>query len=150
MSVFRTTVLLAEALLLGSVLAAVESCAEAKAVVPDSGRIDQVHVGFALDLEGRVGPGCDARTFSLHDPIHLSLQVLDAPAGSVVHVSVRNVVTHEVAWSEARPVAQGGSSQTFEIGTRLAVGRYRAESTLGGAPTTSTGFLVHDRRPGVR
>jgi hypothetical protein len=68
----------------------------------------------------------------------------------VLHVSVRDVVTHRIAWSEARPLAPGRSAPTFVIGRELAVGRYRAESTLGGVAVTSRDFVVHDRRNGVR
>jgi hypothetical protein len=144
------TVLLAELLLVGSCLVSLQSCAEASAVSTDTGRIDEVRLGFALGPEGRVSPGCAASTFSLNDPIHLSMQVTDAPVGSVVRVSVLDVVTKRIAWSEARSVTPGRSVLTFEIGRALAVGRYRAESTVGGAATKPWVFVVHDRRPGVR
>ena len=78
------------------------------------------------------------------------MQVTDAVDGSVVRVSVRDVLTKRIAWSEARPVTPGRSHVTFEIGRALAVGRYRAESTFGGAATTPWEFAVHARRPGVR
>jgi hypothetical protein len=142
--------LLAELLLVGSVLGGLQSCAEAKAVSTEPGRLDQVRLGFGLNSEGRVSPGCASSTFSLHDPIHLSMQVSDAAAGSVVRATVRDIVTHRVAWSEAKAVDLGRSFLTFEIGTKLAVGRYRAESSLGGAPTNPRDFVVHERREGVR
>jgi hypothetical protein len=148
--VSRISLLLAEILLVGSGLASLTSCAEARAVSTETGRIDQVRLGFGLNREGRVSTGCAASTFSLSDPIHLSMQVTDAAAGSVVHVSVRDVLTKRIAWSEARPVTPGSSFLTFEIGRALAVGRYQAESTLGGAATTPWTFVVHDRRVGVR
>jgi hypothetical protein len=144
------TRLLAEALLAGSILAGLQSCADAKAVSTEVGRVDQVRVGFGLNAEGRVSPGCAASTFSLHDPIHMSLQVTDAAAGSVVHVSVRDVVTQRIAWSEARAVTLGRSLLTFEIGKDLAVGRYRLESSVGGSVSSLREFVVHDRREGVR
>jgi hypothetical protein len=143
-------VLLAELLVVGTSLASLESCAEARAVSRETGRVDQVRLGFALGPEGWVSPGCAASTFSLHDPIHLSMQFTDATEGSVVRVSVRDVVTKRIAWSEARPVTPGRSFLTFEIGKALAVGRYRAESTFGGAATKPWVFEVHDRRAGVR
>jgi hypothetical protein len=142
--------LLAGLLLVGSLVGGLQSCAEAKAVSTEPGRLDQVRLGFGLNSEGRVSPGCAASTFSLHDPIHLSMQVSDAAAGAVVRASVRDVVTHRVAWSEAKAVALGRSFLTFEIGTKLAVGRYRAESSLGGTPTNLGEFVVHERREGVR
>jgi hypothetical protein len=141
--------LLAELLLVGSAVASLESCAEARAVSTETGRIDQLRLGFALGPEGRVSPGCAATTFSLHDPIHLSMQVTDAVAESVVRVSVRDVRTKRIVWSEARPVTPGSSFQTFEIGTTLAVGRYRAEPVLGGVATKPWEFVVHNRREGV-
>ena len=149
--VSRPALALAGALVVGFSLTTLSSCAEARAVSVTPGLVDQVHLGFGLDRDGRVSPGCVASTYSLHDPIHLSMQVSDAAAGSVVEVSVRNVVTKALAWSEARPVASGHSSLTFAIGRDLAVGRYRVETTLGGVATTNPReFAVHERRKGVR
>jgi len=142
--------LLTELLVVVSCLASLESCAEARAVVVSANHIDQVRLGFGLNPEGQVSPGCTASTFSLRDPIHLSMQVTDAVAGSVVRVSVRDVLTKRIAWSEARPVNPGRSFQSFAIGRKLAVGRYRAESTLDGQATKPWPFLVHNKRRGVR
>lgn len=142
--------LIAEALLFGLGLGSLPACTSARAIAANAGRLDQVRLGFALDLEGRVSPGCAASTFSLRDPIHLSMQVSAATPGSVVSVSVRDVITHRVAWSEQRPVPLGGSYQTFAIGRGIALGRYRAESTLGGQAAKPWPFVVHDKRSGVR
>jgi hypothetical protein len=141
---------LAEVILVGLSLAALQACAEAKAVSVEAGRLDQVRVGFGLDLAGRVSPGCAASTFALRDPIHLSMQVTGAKPGSVVRVSVSDVVTNRVAWREDRTVPPGGSYQTFAIGRGIALGSYRAESTLGGQATRPWPFLVHNKRRGVR
>jgi len=150
LKVSRITLVLAEALLVGLGLCTVTSCAEARAVSVTPGLVDQVHLGFGLDREGRVIPGCVASTYSLNDPIHLSMQVSGAEAGSVVQVSIRNVVTQNLAWSEARPVTPGRSSLTFSIGRKLAVGRYRMETTFGGVAAGAREFVVHERRKGVR
>jgi len=146
----RFTLALAGVVVVGLSLTALESCAEAQAdsVVP--GVVDQFHLGFGLDPEGRVSPGCVASTYSLNDPIHLSMQVSDAVAGSAIQVSIRNVVTQDLAWSEARPVTPGRCSLTFAIGRKLPVGRYRLETTLGGVATNPREFVVHERRKGVR
>ena len=141
---------IAQALLVGSTLAVLPSCAEARAVVVAPTLIDQVRLGFGLNQEGQVSQGCIASSFSLRDPIHLSMQVTNAAAGTVLHVSVRDIVTHRVAWSEERAVTPGRSSLTFEIGRQLAKGRYRAESTVGGEPADPRDFVVRDRREGVR
>jgi len=137
---------IAGALFLAAGLAGLQSCAVAKAVSVDVGRIDQVWLGFALDLEGRVTPGCSASTFALGDPIHLSMQVNDAREGSVLRVAVRDMATQRIAWSEDRPVPAGRSSATFAIGRKLGQGRYQAESTMGGEATSPREFLVHGRR----
>jgi len=141
---------LAELLLVGSVLGGLQSCAATKAVAVAPNLIDQVWLGFALDLEGRVNSGCTASTFSLSDPIHLSVGVNEAAAGTVLLVSVRDVDTHRIAWSEARPVTPGRSFQTFDIGRKLAVGNYRAETTRAGAAMQRRNFVVRERRPGLR
>jgi hypothetical protein len=145
-----TVRLLAECLILGSVLGGLQSCAEAKAVSNPSGRIEQVNLGFALDVHGRVSHGCAASSFSLHDPIRMSMEVTEAAAGSVLNVSVRDIATDRIAWRESRPLPHGRSSLTFAIGRDLPVGRYRAESSLGGEATNPRDFVVHDRRAAAR
>ncbi len=145
------SLLIAEAVLVASGLIGLQACTSAKAVaVEEMGRLDQVRLGFGLNLEGRVSPGCAASTFALRDPIHLSMHVEDAKTGSVVKVSVRDVTTDRITWSEERPVPPGVSYQTFKIGSGIALGRYRAESTLGGTATNSRQFVVHGKREGVR
>jgi len=130
----------------GLSLGTLVSCTSAEAVAEGTGRLEQVRLGFALDGTGRVSSGCASSSFSLADPIHLSLQVTGAKVGSEVSVSVRDVVTHRVAWHEKRSVPLGASYQTFEIGRQIAQGSYRAESTLGGAPAKNPrSFVVHAR-----
>jgi plasmid stability protein len=119
------------------------SCTSAEAEAEGTGRLEQVRLGFALDGSGRVSTGLAATSFSLTDPIHLSLEVTGATAGSSVIVSVRDVVTQRVAWREERPVPAGGSFQTFEIGRGIELGSYRLESTLGGGATQHRPFVVH-------
>ncbi len=130
-------------LLAGSSLGLLQSCVEARAVSTKPSRIEQLRLGFGLDLEGNVTPGCTASSFGVHDPIHLSLKIGEAPAGSVVRVSVRDTVTRHVAWSQEKPVPAGHSYLTFEIGRNLAEGRYRAESTVGDETASTRDFLVH-------
>lgn len=141
----RCPPLFAAVLLVGASLGFLQSCAEAEAVSLNSGRIDQVRLGFALDPDGRVGTGCTASSFALHDPIHLSMMISDAVAGAVLRVSVRDVVTQRVAWSEERSLAGGQSYQTFAIGPGLATGRFRADSTLNDTKTIPRNFQVHER-----
>jgi hypothetical protein len=134
----------AQAVLVAAALASLSSCADARAVtVASTGQLDQVRLGFALGLDGRVSPGCTASKFALHDPVHYSMKVTDAAAGSVVRVSVRETVTRRVAWSEDRPVATGLSYVTFAISRELAEGRYNVESTLGGVSARPVEFVVH-------
>lgn len=144
---FRAGRRTAQAFVVGAALASLaslSSCADAGAVtVVNAGQLDQVRLGFALGLDGRVSSGCTASRFGVRDPIHLSMQVTDAAAGSVVYASIRDSVTQRVAWSEARPVTAGASYVTFEIGRDLAPGRYRSESSLGGGAKTPRDFVVH-------
>ena len=146
----RAARLFAQMLLVAAGLAGLQSCGAAAAVSVAPGRIGQVRLGFGLGLDGSVSAGCSSATFSQNDPIHLSLQVTDAASGSMVRVSVQDVVTHRIAWSEDRPVSPGWSSQTFAIGRGLAQGRFRVASTLDDQAATSREFVVHARREGVR
>ena len=140
-------ILAAAAMLVVAGLGSLESCFVAKAIpaAHAAGRIDQMRLGFGLNPEGRVSPGCTARSFAPGDPIHLSMQVAGASSGAMVRVSVRDAVTHREAWGEERPAPEGQSYLTFEIGRALSVGRYRAESTLGDEPAISQEFLVQVR-----
>lgn len=141
---------MAEGLLVAFGLLSLQACTPAAAVSARTGRLEQVRLGFGVDRQGRVTPGCAASTFAVRDPIHLSMQVTNASPGSVVSVAVREVVTNRVAWSESRPVPPGLSQQTFEIGRAIAQGHYLAESTLGGQATKPWPFAVHDKRNDVR
>ena len=135
---------LAIALLVGASVGSLPSCAPARGVtVVNAGRLDQVRLGFALGLDGSVSPGCTSSKFALRDPIHLSMKVTGAPVGSVISVSVLDTVTRRVAWSEDRPVPPGQSYVTFQISRKLAKGRYRAESTLGGERASPREFVVY-------
>jgi hypothetical protein len=135
----------ASSLLLATSLLALSSCAVAKAVTIDSGRIDQLWLGFAVGLDGRVAAGCSASKFAPGDPIHLSMKVNEARAGSMVRVAVRDVDTNRVAWSEDRPVPAGQSAVTFAIGRKLVPGRYRAESSLDAGAMSPREFVVYNR-----
>lgn len=137
------------ALLVSAGLAGLVSCAEVGASV-SQGRIDRLRLGFGLNPEGRVSPGCVAKTFGLRDPIHLSMRVSDAPPGSFVRVAVRDTGTERIAWIEERPVPAGRSYLTFAIGRGLGGGRYRVDSTLGSNAVSSPDFVVHDRSRGAR
>jgi hypothetical protein len=145
-----TAPLLALVLLAGLAVLGLESFASARAVPVAPSLINDVRLGFGVDRDGLVSPGCTASTFSLNDPIHLSMQVPAAAPGSIVQVAIRDVATHRIAWSEAKPLSPGRSAVAFEIGRKLAVGRYRVESTVGGAAAKPRDFVVHEPRPDVR
>jgi hypothetical protein len=134
---------MAGTLLAGSSLCLFQSCVEARAVSTKPSRIEQVRLGFGLDLEGKVSPGCTASSFGVHDPIHLSLKIGETPPGSLIRVSVRDTVTRRIAWSQEKTVPAVHSYVTFEIGRDLAEGRYRAESILGDETASTRDFLVH-------
>jgi hypothetical protein len=138
---------LAAGLLVVAGFVSLESCFVAKAIptAHAAGRLEQVRLGFGLNPEGRVSPGCTASSFAPGDPIHLSMQVAGAGAGSVVRVTVRDTATHRLAWSEEKTAPTGLSYLTFEIGRELSEGRYRAESRLGDEAASSQDFLVHVR-----
>ena len=121
------------------------SCGPAEAGAAETGRLLHVRLGFALDPMGRVTPGCAASSFSVTDPIHLSLQVTGATAGSLVSVSIRDAGTQHIAWREVREVPAGGSYQTFEVGRRIARGTYQVHSTLGGKAAKPQPFVVHEK-----
>jgi hypothetical protein len=143
--VAATTPLSALLLFGGLSLGTLVSCTSVEALAEGAGQLEQGRLGFGVDPTGRVSAGLAASSFSLSDPIHLSVVVTGATTGTLVNVSVRDVVTQQVAWREERPVPSGSSYQTFYLGREIAQGSYRAELTLGGAPARPLPFVVHAR-----
>lgn len=156
--------LVGEALLAGCALTTFASCDEPRATtaaygmeiaatpsthapgsVPARDFIGEVRLGHGLDTLGKVPPSFGASEFLMGSPIHLSLwEVTEAPAGSVVRVSVRDA-TNRIVWSEEKKAPHGGSYQSFGIGRKLASGSYRAEVEVGHEVRTRTSFEIYSR-----
>lgn len=107
---------------------------------PDS--VTEVRLGHGLDLNGKVPPAFGASRFAVGDPIHLSMwEVTDAPAGSLVRVSVLDA-SERIVWSEEKQAPSGESYVSFDIGRGLVQGTYRADVIVGQEVRSHTGFEV--------
>jgi hypothetical protein len=150
-----------EALLAGCALASFGGCVEPRVITVASGieipatystrdpgsaqsgnSIGEVRFGHGLDGDGKVPPSFGASSFAVGDPIHLSLwRETDAPAGSMVRVSIRDAADR-IVWSEDKQAPHGGSYLSFGIGRGLLRGRYRADVIVGRAVMSHQAFEV--------
>ena len=106
--------------------------------------IDDVRVGRGLDINGQVPIADVTDTFSEKATIHVSMEVTDAPAGSMVMMTVSDPAGVRL-WSEEKPVSPGLSHLSFSLsGSELGPGDYRAELIVGDELVKSRSFLVKD------
>jgi hypothetical protein len=104
--------------------------------------IDHVRLGREVDSEGKVPEDGVASRFSAAEPIHVSMEVTDAPAGSVVRLSVRDASTDRTLWSEDGKVEGGRSYLTFTVDDELAPGTYRVDVIIGDEVVARKEFQV--------
>lgn len=107
--------------------------------------VSQLRLGYGLDVAGKVPPSFAAKRFMSGDPIHLSMEVGDAPFVSSVRVTVRDLVTDATVWSEVKDAPPGESYVSFEVGRGLAHGSYRADVILADAVVGQREFQVRGR-----
>lgn len=76
--------------------------------------IDEVRLGNRVGDDGAVVGSEQPARFTTEDPIHMSMRVDDAPAGSVVRVIVYDA-EHNEAWGDERAVVEGEPYLMFTI-----------------------------------
>jgi hypothetical protein len=108
--------------------------------------IDHVRLGRGLDAEGQVPRDFVASGFHPGEAIQLSMEVTDAPAGSIVRVSVREVDTNRETWVQEKKVAPGKSYLSFAISTELLPSDYRADVIIGDEVVADKKFQVLERQ----
>lgn len=107
--------------------------------------IDDVRVGRKVDANGQVPKVDVTDTFAADDRINLSMEVTDAPSGSVVAVTVVNKTTGQRVWSQEKPVEAGRSHLNFILSaSELGPGGYGAEVRVGDEPVALRRFVVND------
>jgi len=105
--------------------------------------IDHVRIGHEVDPEGQVPSGREAGAFRASEPLYVSMEVTDAPAGSKVRLSIRDRETNALVWSNEGTVEAGKSYLTFEVGSgKLAHGDYRADVIIGDETVARREFQV--------
>jgi hypothetical protein len=88
--------------------------------------IDKVHLGRSIDASGQVHDRTD--DFTLDDPVYVSMEVTDTPAGSKVLVAVVDARTDRELWRDSKTVESGKSYLAFEVDrSSLGSGQYRAD-----------------------
>jgi hypothetical protein len=108
--------------------------------------VDHVRVGSDVDPAGQVPQHLVANTFTSDVPIYVSLEVTDAPAGSLVEVALFDAASTEEVWSEQRTVDNDTPTMSFRIKDRLPLGRYRAQVMIGDETVARREFIVVDER----
>src|SRR5688572_15612980 len=94
--------------------------------------IDEVKIGRKVDANGQVPQTDVTDTFAANDRIHVSMEVTDAPSGSVIAVTLINKATGQRIWNEKKPVEAGRSHLTFILNaSELGPGGYGAEVRVG-------------------
>jgi hypothetical protein len=109
--------------------------------------IDHVMVGRELDVNESVPSAGVTNSFATDDQIHVSMEVTDAPAGSVVAMTVINGLTGEQVWHEEKPIQAGRSHLAFSLDADdLGAGRYRAAVTVGDEEVANRAFVVNESK----
>jgi hypothetical protein len=93
--------------------------------------VDEVRLGRGLDPEGQVPRDLVSQTFASGSPIYLSMEVTDAPAGSLIQASLLDAATAEKVWSAQKSVPAGQSYLSFKVDDSLPRGSYRAQLIIG-------------------
>lgn len=109
--------------------------------------VDDVHVGRALDANGKVPRDAAVDRFTESDPIFVAMQVIDAPAGSAVRLEVLEETTEREVWNYEKKVDAGDAYLNFEIDAgELPRGEYRARVIVGDETVANRSFSVGDKK----
>ncbi len=109
--------------------------------------IDDVKLGRKLDVNGHVAQTDVTDSFLANDPIHVSMEVTDAPSGSVIGMTVINTSNGQSVWTQQKPVEPGRSHLAFSMsGQELGAGEYRAEVRVGDEPVALRPFVVSSKK----
>jgi hypothetical protein len=104
--------------------------------------IDDVRLGKMIGEDGVVAEEAAATRFNASEPIHVSMRVSDAPAGSVIKVAVLNQAGTEV-WSDQRAVIAGAEHLQFTIDEgSLSAGSYETRVIVGDERVANKRFDV--------
>ncbi|MGH9869516.1 MAG: hypothetical protein ACREAA_15290 [Candidatus Polarisedimenticolia bacterium] len=107
--------------------------------------VDHVKIGRKVDAGGEVPQVDVTDTFGADERIHVSMEVTDAPSGSVVAVTVVNKTTGQRVWSQQKSVEAGRSHLNFNLNaSELGPGGYGAEVRVGDEQVALRPFVVND------
>lgn len=106
--------------------------------------VDDVRLGRQVDPEGEVPPDSQSDVFAAGEPVYVSMEVIDAPAGSRVRLSVHEAATNRKLWSDEQDVT-GRSHLSFTIGGGLAHGRYEAKVFIDDRTVADRRFEIVSR-----
>jgi hypothetical protein len=96
------------------------------------GNVDELRFGDAIDASGEVAPDTSKEHFPPHTPIHITMQVQEAPKGTALLVNVLDRETEELMWTGEQQVPGGHTVAHFLIDAgELNAGKYRARVKLG-------------------
>jgi hypothetical protein len=109
------------------------------------GNVDELRFSDAVDASGEVAPDTNKDHFPLNTPIHITMQVKEAPKGTALLINVLNRETEELAWSEEQQVPGGHTVAHFMIEAGdLNAGKYRARVKLGDDWVAEHEFMIDD------
>ena len=94
--------------------------------------VDHVQVGTSVDVNGKVADGMESDRFSPPETIFVSMEVTDAPAGSLIRLTLFDDAGDQEVWTEELPVQAGVSHLYFSLDADdIEPGAYRAEVIIG-------------------
>jgi len=109
--------------------------------------IDNVRMGHGVDPAGKIPEDMNGDNFGTNDPVYISMEVTDAPAGSKVRVAIFDKATDREVWTAEQSVAPGKTYLTFNIDRgKLPTGEYRAEVIVGDETVANRTFAVTEHR----
>lgn len=107
--------------------------------------IDDVRVGRQVDARSQVPQTDVTDTFAADERIHVSMEVTDAPSGSVIAVTVIDGTTGRRLWGQEKPAEAGRSHLAFSLrASELSPGRYDVEVRVGDERVALRPLVVKD------
>ena len=98
----------------------------------DKGNVDELRFGDAVDASGEVAPKTSKDHFPPNTPIHITMQVQEAPKGTALLVNILDRETEDLMWTAEQQVPGGHTVAHFLIDAgELNAGKYRARVKLG-------------------
>ena len=118
-------------------------CAGSAIADHSKGNVDELRFGDAVDASGEVAPHTSKDHFPPNTPIHITMQVQEAPKGTALLVNILDRETEDLMWTGEQQVEGGHEVVHFVIDAgELNEGKYRARVKLGDDWVAEHEFMI--------